>query len=163
MIHQPMRLREIEKHAADMGVPLKYAIAARLRYLWQDLGRWFNAETDLMTWHVLCAPRIWAILDDIIQLNRDIRWKSKPARQNEVTEEMKQRAKAYPIERLIEFDSQGKACCFNHQEKTPSLNLNRAKNKAHCFGGCCKSFDPIDVLVIRDGKKYHDAVRQLCG
>jgi DNA primase len=58
------------------------------------------------------------------------------------------RAKAYPIENIIEFNRAGFARCINHQEKTESLKWYPKQNKAHCFGACCKSFDSIDAYMI---------------
>lgn len=82
------------------------------------------------------------------------------SRPGEITEEMIQVARSYPIEQLIEFDRSGKALAFCHADNHPSLTWHRAKNRATCFP-CGKSFSSIDVLSQRDGLSFPDAVRRL--
>lgn len=77
----------------------------------------------------------------------------------EITAEMIEAAKQYPIDKLIEFQG-GKATCFNHKEKTASLVFNPTRNKCHCFG-CGGSWDGIDVLMVRDSMNFASAVRSL--
>lgn len=77
-----------------------------------------------------------------------------------ITDEMIEQARQYPIENLIEFIRQHKAAAWCHDDKSPSLSWFRAKNLARCFP-CSISFNPIDVLVQRDGMSFRDAVRQL--
>jgi len=80
---------------------------------------------------------------------------------NEITPEMIVRAREYKLENLIEFDAKGVAKCFNHEEKTGSLHLNKKQNTARCFGSCQKTFNPLHVLTKRDGMSFPDAVRKL--
>lgn len=75
-----------------------------------------------------------------------------------ITDEMLEIAKQYPIDKLIEFQG-GKALCFNHEEKTPSMTI--FKNKAHCHGACGRSWSTIDVLMERDGLSFISAVKAL--
>lgn len=70
------------------------------------------------------------------------------------------KAKAYPIEQLIEFDGGGFAKCLWHQEKTGSLKWYRERNKAHCFGGC-GDFDSIDVYMKINNVTLPEAIKQL--
>lgn len=155
----PLRLRDIEAVALDMGVPAKEAITARRDYLWRELDFWLDVRTDVVTWDVLCRPIAWAIIDDIKRLHVDSFWKSKPVSKNEITDEMKERARAYPVTELIQFQ-RGKSLAFCHTDKTPSLSYYAKGNIARCFV-CAKSFGPIDVLMVRDGYKFLDAVRAL--
>jgi hypothetical protein len=76
-----------------------------------------------------------------------------------ITEDMISAAKAFPIESLIEFAG-GKAFCFVHEDKTPSLVHYKAKNRAHCFG-CGADMNSIDVLIKRDKMGFKDAVKAL--
>ena len=71
------------------------------------------------------------------------------------------RAKAYPIENIIEFNRAGFARCINHQEKTESLKWYPKQNKAHCFGACCKSFDSIDAYMIINNCSLSVALKNL--
>jgi CHC2 zinc finger len=66
----------------------------------------------------------------------------------------------YPIEQIIQFDQHGQSVAFCHADKRPSLTWYKAKNRATCFP-CGKSYNPIDVLIQRDGYSFRDAVMQL--
>ncbi len=77
----------------------------------------------------------------------------------DITLDMISRAKAYPLNKLIEINRQGFTKCFAHNDKKPSAYCK--KNFIYCFV-CNRSFDTIDVLMVRDGKKYIDAVLELC-
>jgi hypothetical protein len=160
MIHIAIPLRDIEKSAADMGVPLSYAIGARRNYLWKELDRWIDADVDHVTWDVLCVPRIWAIIGDLIKLQKDWYWKNKPVRTGQVTDAMKEQARAVPVTSLLDI-IQGKALCLWHDDKRPSMAIGKS-GKAVCYV-CNKHFDPIDIVMKRDGKTYHEAIRRLCG
>ena len=83
-----------------------------------------------------------------------------PVRVGQVTDEMIEHARHYPIEQLVQFDQRGKAPAFCHADNHPSLSWYRAKNRATCFP-CARSFNPIDVLVQRDGYSFRDAVKAL--
>lgn len=161
LTHKPQRLREIKQHAADMGVTLVYAVGARRRYLERELDYWLGVKVGPMAWDVLCKPQIWAIIDDLIQLQKDLYWLNKPVK-HELTDEMKERAKAYPVEQLIEFDRHGKAYCLWHEDKRPSMAKSNKKNGVRCFV-CNKGWDSVDIVMKQDGKNYFDAVRYLCG
>jgi hypothetical protein len=69
-------------------------------------------------------------------------------------------ARDYPIENLVEFNSNGRCMAFCHKSNSESMSWNKRDNKAHCFV-CNKSFNPIDVLVYRDGYSFVDAVKEL--
>jgi len=144
-----------------METTATYAVGARRAYLWRELDFWIDAETDPVTWDVLCRPMVFRVIDDLIRLQADIYWKNKPKSRDEVTPEMKDRARAHLVTDLIDF-SKGKALAFCHTDRTPSLSHFEKKNIARCFV-CNKSFGAIDILMERDGYKFHDAVRALCG
>lgn len=75
-----------------------------------------------------------------------------------ITTEMIEAAAQYPIEKLVEFQG-GKAICFNHKEKTPSMTQFR--NKCHCHGSCGRSWSTIDVCMERDSMSFVEAVKIL--
>lgn len=75
------------------------------------------------------------------------------------TETLK-KAKAYPIEHLIEFDRAGFAKCLWHDEKRGSLKWYPERNKAHCFGGC-GDFDSLDIYMKINGVKLSIAIKNL--
>lgn len=71
------------------------------------------------------------------------------------------RAKAYPITDIIKFNNSGFALCPVHNEKTGSLKYYPKQNRAHCFGGCGKSFDSIDIYQIVNNCSFKEAIKNL--
>ena len=67
-------------------------------------------------------------------------------------------AKAVAISNFIEFNHAGFAKCVWHTEKTPSMKYYEDKNRVHCFGGCGKSGDVIDVVGQLYNIKFLEAV-----
>ena len=53
-----------------------------------------------------------------------------------------------------------KGLCPFHAEKSPSFNVNSAKQIYHCFG-CGKSGDVFRFIMEHDGKPFLDVVREL--
>lgn len=53
-----------------------------------------------------------------------------------------------------------KGLCPFHAERSPSFNVNQAKQMYHCFG-CGKSGDVIRFLMEHDGKPFIEVVREL--
>jgi len=70
------------------------------------------------------------------------------------------KAKQYPIEQLIEFDSGGFARCLNHEDRTPSMKWYKARNKVHCFS-CSGDFDSIDIYMKINNVSLIEAVKKL--
>lgn len=70
------------------------------------------------------------------------------------------KAKQYPIENLLEFDSGGFTRCPYHNEKTGSMKWYPERNKVHCFGGC-GDFDSIDVYQKLNNVSFNEAVKAL--
>jgi len=69
-------------------------------------------------------------------------------------------ARDYPIENIIEFGSNGRCRAFCHKSNTESMRWNKESNTATCFV-CSKTFNPIDILIERDGYTFIDAVKEL--
>lgn len=77
---------------------------------------------------------------------------------------MIEKARQYPISDLLGQvpKGAGKAvCCPFHQDNSPSASVKR--NVLFCFAGCAprngkKGWDPIALLMERDGLKFRDAV-----
>ena len=76
-----------------------------------------------------------------------------------ITDEMIERARNYPVEKLIEF-KHGKAIAFCHEDKNPSMFHGTRTNTAQC-PVCAKSFDAIAILTDRDGMSFKEAVTTL--
>lgn len=77
-----------------------------------------------------------------------------------ITPAMIEQARRFPIDRLIEFDRQGKALAWCHGDRAPSLSWYRAGNRATCWP-CGRTFNSIDTLIQRDGMSFVDAVKSL--
>lgn len=77
---------------------------------------------------------------------------------DEITPDMVERARNYPIANIIEVDGRGFVRCINHDEATPSMYTK--KNFAHCFG-CGWHGDSIDVYMLRNNAKFREAVLSL--
>ena len=76
-----------------------------------------------------------------------------------ITDEMIEEAKHYPVDLLIEFN-RGRCKAFCHDSDSFSMSHNKKANRAHCFV-CNRSFNPIDILIERDGLSFVDSVLQL--
>jgi hypothetical protein len=146
----------IFQKAKSMNVNKIAAARMRVRRLIEELEVYIDDGSDLAI--------IWAKenIDEILYLLDKCRYETLPSKNtfNQVTDEMIQQAKDYPIERLLEFNN-GKALAFCHDDTKPSLSKYRNANKAHCFV-CNKSFNPIDIVMHFNGTKYYDSVRYLC-
>lgn len=75
-----------------------------------------------------------------------------------ITEDMIEKAKAYPLEQLIEINRQGFARCYMHNDKHASMYTK--KGFVHCFS-CQYSADTIKVLMDREHLSFREAVLQL--
>jgi hypothetical protein len=157
----PQRLRDIEKKALEMGVKISQAVGARRNFLHKELALFKHAPVDHLTRAIICWPMQRMIEKELNQLRKDLLFREHPPK-GQITPEMIERASQFPIHELIEFDSRGMALCFNHEEKTGSLHLNKKTNTCHCFGQCGETWNPLHVLKLRDNLSFPDAVRKLC-
>lgn len=157
-----MRLYEIEAKADEFGMNINQAIGARRSFLYSQIDWFLNVEASVIGWDVVCKPEIIKLVDELVQLQKDIWRKKKPANKDDVTPEMIARAKNYPVHQLVDFGQSGTATAWCHEDKKPSLTHWKAKNRVSCFP-CGKTYDAIDILVQRDGYKFFDAVRYLDG
>lgn len=78
---------------------------------------------------------------------------------NKITDYDIEQAKNFPIDHVILFVN-NKAYAWCHDDRTPSLMHWKKENLARCFV-CNKTFNPIDVLVQRDGLSFVQAVKRL--
>jgi len=68
-----------------------------------------------------------------------------------------EKAKSVPLESIIEFNRGHKRLCIWHNEKTPSLTLNKKHNFMYCFG-CNKFGSSIDAIMHLYGLTFREAV-----
>lgn len=102
-------------------------------------------------------------INKIKKINTSIYFLKNPKNQkeNKVNDEMIARAKKFPIQELVETDSNGFAICPFHDDNNPSLYTKN--NFFHCFV-CNWSGDGIKFLMERDDLTFVEAVKKLaCG
>ncbi len=75
-----------------------------------------------------------------------------------VSEEEIQKAKSYPISRIL--GSKKLVFCPLHKDDVPSLSINHQKNLWRCFG-CGRSGNVIQLVMKLEGLDFRDAVRRL--
>lgn len=148
-----MTANEVVRKANEFGITRLAAARMRARYLLEAIEAFQADGSDLAYLWQLDAE------DELLGLFHML---SRPIieSRNGITDDDIQRAKDYPIEELVQFDRMGKCLAFCHEEKTPSMSWHRKRNRAHCFG-CGRSFNAIDVLMVRDGLSFIDAVKRL--
>tara|TARA_B110000503_G_C7048999_1_gene371476 strand:- start:210 stop:773 length:564 start_codon:yes stop_codon:yes gene_type:complete len=72
-----------------------------------------------------------------------------------------EKAKQYPIENLVKFNSYGFAkCIFHGPEKTASMKFNKKSNRIHCFS-CSADEDAIGVYMKINSVDFNTAVKSL--
>jgi hypothetical protein len=154
-----MNAYEIKKMADECSINASAAIKMRIRYLQRELNKaldWEESE-DQDSFPELFTDEI---IDELKKLSHALNQLSKPIKTDSITDAMIEQARQYPIESLIEF-TKGKARAFCHDDSSPSLSLWNGKNLCRCFP-CGKTYNPIDVLIERDGMTFLSAVRYLC-
>ena len=82
-----------------------------------------------------------------------------PPKQSEdgVSEEEKQRAREYPISKLLKVKMHVALCPF-HTDRTPSFHVY--PDHGYCFS-CKKRADAIDIIMVLQNKSFVDAVKYL--
>jgi hypothetical protein len=75
-----------------------------------------------------------------------------------IDDDMIAQAKAFPLERLIEINSQNFALCLWHSDSKPSMFCK--KNYVHCFT-CGKTGSAVDVYMEIHGCEFKEAVLAL--
>ena len=140
-----------------MQKPLLEVKEARLRYLVSKFDHWERYLAQETNEIPSLTPQ--ECLEEIISLKNSMSKRCSAVKKDRVTDKEVENARKFPVDRLIQFHRH-KACCFVHQEKTPSLNFNPKRNRAHCYG-CGANMDSIEILMKRDGMTFIDAVREL--
>lgn len=164
-----MTIAEIIRRAEEFDMPAASALLARSRFLRQRM-RMQQQIIDAYTDYVgsdqdeeFARCMAWYANDTFMEDARELRAVcvkiSGIIREGQITDEMIAKARAYPIDRLIQFQ-RGYATAWCHNDKRPSLTWDAKRNRAKCWP-CDKSFDPIGVLRERDGLSFQDAVRRL--
>lgn len=103
----------------------------------------------------------------IARLERELRAISGKQPANGLTDDMIRIAKSVPVEEVInrQFRKTGSTLvglCPFHEERTPSFHIFKS-NRGHCFGGCGKGGDVIDIYMLLNGCNFKNAVFALAG
>lgn len=122
--------------------------------------RYLNEQVDILLQDGSDIALYWACeaLEEVCYLAEKGRYEVQQSKDH-ITDEMIQRAKEFPVEQLITFVS-GKAYAFCHDDKRPSMTKHKQKNVAYCWA-CSKGYDPISILMERDGLSFKDSVKEL--
>lgn len=145
-----MKPYDIKKKAEEFGIMPEASVAMRLRYLVDTIGELYEIDDEVAEVYMFRA------VDEIIAIKASLkRWD----RKDKITDEMIERARNYPVSRLIEF-RHGKAIAWCHDDKNPSLYHATRSNRANC-PVCDKSFDAIGIMTERDGYSFAAAVAAL--
>jgi hypothetical protein len=161
--------KQIVDKADLFEVSHQFAIGRRVDYLREEIDR---LKVKMRGWSSTLAVCVGdvnrAFIKLQIQRNRELSIKfekeidrllTPTVTAHGVTEEMIEEAKEYPVEMVIEF-TRGRCRAFCHESDSFSMSHFRKANRAHCFV-CGKSFNPIDVLMVRDGLSFVEAVKNL--
>lgn len=70
------------------------------------------------------------------------------------------RAKAFPIDQMIQFKEGFAKCLVDTDEKTGSMKYNKGTNTVYCFG-CSQKWDAIDVYMKLHNVPFKEAIKSL--
>lgn len=59
------------------------------------------------------------------------------------------------------WNGTAKICCPFHKENTPSFSIHKGKNVGTCFGGCAKTYNPVNFVKEKEGCEWIEAV-EIC-
>jgi hypothetical protein len=141
---------------------LREAVADFVVELWAAMKRHASYNEQRRTDDVLvCGEHIKQKFEEMRKALREIisLRGSRRRRENDITPEMIERARAFPFAQLYEFKRNMARCPF-HEDRTPSMALMK-DNRVHCFGACSKSWDTIAFIRDREGLSFPEAVRRL--
>ena len=142
---------QIRRDASQFDISPQSAIRMKLRYAIEAAEIWLDVGLE---------PVYWQWVDIIIKL-RDIESRLRlPRPTRDITDAMIEQARERDIRSVVDFN-RGKAIAWCHDDKNPSLTYMSRTNRAWC-AACGKYFDPIGVLMNRDGMNFASAVRYLC-
>lgn len=142
----------------------EFARECRMRYLEDQRRMLMNEQNKLLSRfyaNILSAEeaeRLKRVRKKLFSINKSIEVLEGKAKG--ITDDMIERAREYPLSRLLDINPQGFALCINHQDSKPSLFTK--KNFAHCFS-CQWHGDPIDVYMKIHGANFPEAVTVLSG
>ena len=166
-----MTVFQLRKKAEEMQIPFNEAAFCRFRFVREQMfvesaaiDQFEGLPIDFESWIGIYNYILFAnVLDRFLNLAKEQRallmeFSRKPSA-GMITDDMKERARQYPVTQLIDFQ-RGRAVAWCHPDKNPSLYYAPRINKAVC-PVCNQYFDSISVLMQRDSLTFAEAVKQL--
>lgn len=152
-----MTIFELKRRATEQEVDHKEAILERQKFVIAELYKWDDYINEVND----DIPELTMneAVDELLQLEKALKFINKPPPKNEITQEMIDEVKSIPVENLVEI-IRGKTKCFAHDDKSPSAYIATRTNKL-CCPVCGKMWDTVDIKMVRDGMTFIDAVRSL--
>jgi hypothetical protein len=169
-----MTLNATLQAAQEMGVPERYAVMRRLAFLqprikhlereiWGARRQMERSREPL--YKALTESFIKDQEKELRPLQREatallnhVNGKGAGKTSGEITPEMIDQARQYPITSIIDFPKGRYRCCPFHEDRNPSMALY--ENHVHCFV-CNRSWDSISATMALDGVSFRDAVLAL--
>ncbi|KXK29368.1 MAG: DNA primase [Candidatus Brocadia sinica] len=155
--------------AKDFGVDVEWAVSRRKEYLNQRVTELKNGQQSvLQLFSGNNELSRFLLLDSMKYLNNELKkcemelnFKN-TQKGNRITQTDIERAKAYPIESLLQNIKGGKTHCIGgtHKDKHPSMDVRN--NFAHCYS-CGWHGDAIGVFMQVNGVNFITAVKTLNG
>lgn len=162
-------LFDIIQTAKDFGVDIQWAISRRKEYLHQKITELKNDQhSALQLFSGNDELSRFLLLDTIKLLNKEIKKyemglnfkNTGKGKGNRITQTDIERARAYPIENLLQNVRGGKTHCISgtHEDKHPSMDIRN--NFAHCYS-CGWHGDVVSVYAKLHGTDFVASVRDL--
>lgn len=171
-----MRLPEILKAAEEHGVDRMWAVARRrdclagrhfdLRLQMQEDAEFLEesgrSELETLIWAESIVRAAYELREIALEQRRLKEWFDRVNDKQAITDDDIAMARAYPIDKLIDFGRGGKVTCPFHEDRNPSAYHGTRANRLVC-PVCNETWSAIDVLIKRDGMNFVDAVKHLNG
>lgn len=145
----------------------------RIRYLkgkmtgliceaWNKMGMYQEySRQDKTIERLLIGEKIQAIVTEIWKIQGELISLKKPEKNNgRITDEMIARAKAYPMNQLVEIGRYNTLVCPFHGDTKASMKYYPNDNSVYCFS-CKKTWDVIGFIQERDKLSFPEAVKKL--
>lgn len=160
---------DIIQTAKDFGIDPQWAVSRRKGYLNQRIAelkndqqsalQLFSGNNELSRFILLDTLRL--LSQEIKKYEIELNFKN-TQKGNRITQTDIERARAYPIENLLQNIKGGKTHCISgtHEDKHPSMDIRN--NFAHCYS-CGWHGDVIAVYMMINGVDFIIAVKILNG
>lgn len=96
---------------------------------------------------------------EVKRIDNEIKFRWTPKTADRISDHDIERAKSFPLHRLLGKEIGQKVLCIWHSDKKPSFHLY-ADGKGHCFV-CGKGGDSIDWVMESQGVSFIDAVKKI--